>query len=65
MKAFEKFQNEIPEFEGIICNNCRYYNKDLTCDAFPDGIPFEIIDGKNDHKKPCCKQKNDLIFKLK
>jgi len=24
----------------------------LVCDAFPDGIPDDIILGKNDHKRP-------------
>lgn len=37
-----------------VCTFCRHLmlGKLRACDAFPDGIPFEIWDGKNDHRKP-------------
>ena len=36
----------------IPCTSCKHYNKDLTCKAFPDGIPIEILDWKHDHRTP-------------
>lgn len=39
-----------------ICLTCRYLHLDddirLTCDAFPDGIPFTIITGEANHRLP-------------
>lgn len=40
-----------------ICMECGRFHRDrkemgLTCDAFPDGIPDEIIMGDSDHKEP-------------
>ena len=29
--------------ERIICNRCSHRHRDMTCDAFPNGIPIEII----------------------
>ena len=34
------------------CTGCRRYHDDGTCDAFPDGIPHEIVTGLWDHRKP-------------
>ena len=34
----------------------------VTCKAFPDGIPDEILHGLNDHKKPF-KGDNGIQFK--
>jgi len=39
-----------------ICIKCTRYHKndnsDFKCDAYPDGIPFEIIMGDVDHHEP-------------
>lgn len=39
-----------------ICGKCRWFRESLlssfTCDAFPDGIPWEIQIGQNDHRDP-------------
>ncbi len=37
-----------------VCTFCRHLDlgKVRACAAFPDGIPVEIWDGKNDHRKP-------------
>lgn len=36
------------------CATCIHRSKILSgsCLAFPEGIPMEILTGKNDHKKP-------------
>ena len=36
----------------ITCPNCINYLGDLTCKAFPKGIPDEILLGNEDHTKP-------------
>ena len=39
-----------------ICTGCNHFNFSNhgahTCDAFPEGIPSDIWEGKNDHTKP-------------
>jgi len=34
------------------CVLCKHYNGVLKCDAFPMGIPQEIISGLVSHKEP-------------
>lgn len=36
------------------CSTCKHRSKTVLgiCLAFPDGIPFEILSGKNDHSTP-------------
>lgn len=36
---------------GPLCISCRHIRADYACDAFPDGIPFEIVAG-NPHREP-------------
>lgn len=42
--------------DAPICVKCDRYHKndksDFKCDAYPDGIPFEIIKGEIDHHAP-------------
>jgi hypothetical protein len=46
-----------------ICNNCKHFNiKKWNCKAFINGIPFEILNGENDHSKPLPEQENDIVF---
>jgi hypothetical protein len=33
-----------------------------TCNAFPEGIPPEILSGKIIHKSPLPNQKNDIVL---
>lgn len=35
-----------------VCHDCAHWNEDLTCKAFPDGIPDIVLYGENDHKQP-------------
>jgi hypothetical protein len=46
----------------LICANCKHYNGDLTCKAFPKGIPEVIISGESDHSEPLPKQENKIVF---
>ncbi len=35
-----------------MCMECQRINNNLTCAAFPDGIPYEIILSEFDHREP-------------
>lgn len=39
-----------------VCMECKHFNFNrlnmYTCDAFPDGIPLAIWNGKNSHTQP-------------
>jgi len=45
----------------IQCASCKHYREKLKCDAFPDGIPNQIISSKFDHTKPY-KGDHDIRF---
>lgn len=36
---------------GLMCNNCKHYRKNATCDAYPNGIPKGLLD-KGEHNTP-------------
>lgn len=49
--------------KDLICFNCKHWDDASPgCAAFPDGIPEEITEGTNEHKKPLEDQGNDLVF---
>lgn len=48
--------------EITLCNICKNYLGDLTCQAFPNGIPNEILQGENNHSSPLPNQNNDIVF---
>ena len=33
-----------------LCWQCKHYHEDVTCTAFPAGIPAEILDSKANHR---------------
>ena len=35
-----------------MCMFCTRYRNAMTCDAYPDGIPAEIISSEHDHRQP-------------
>ena len=48
--------------KDLICFNCKHWREDAPgCDAFPDGIPNEILE-KNEHAEPLEGQGNDLVY---
>lgn len=36
----------------IRCLQCKHLRNQWTCDAFPDGIPPEILIWRHDHREP-------------
>lgn len=46
-----------------MCIVCAHYNDDITCEAFPDGIPKEIFWQHIDHRKPF-KGDNGITFEI-
>lgn len=49
-----------------ICYGCRHLKDKVNfkCDAFPGGIPVEILGNKTDHRKPV-EGDNGIIFEAK
>jgi hypothetical protein len=53
-------------WEEPICQKCKHYDREkVNCSAFPKGIPFEILEGDNNHSKPLPEQKNKIVFEPK
>jgi hypothetical protein len=46
---------------NINCIYCRH-RWFWECDAFPKGIPTEILIGENPHTEPLPEQDNDIVF---
>jgi hypothetical protein len=44
------------------CAFCKHFQQDLTCKAFPDGIPLEIVGGTLEHLKVLPGQKGKVVF---
>ncbi len=44
------------------CGICKHAEGALTCAAFPDGIPADILTGEFDHTEKHPDQDNDIVF---
>ncbi len=54
-----------PKGNWHFCRFCKHLHSligKLTCDAFPEGIPDELLTGPIFHNKPMLGQKNDVTF---
>lgn len=49
--------------DRILCNRCKHLRRGITCDAFPDGIPMEIL-RNGDHFLPAPGD-NGIVFEEK
>jgi hypothetical protein len=50
-------------FTKPICFNCKHFDFDKSnCTAFPKEIPFEILNGENNHSNPLPDQNNNIVF---
>ncbi len=48
--------DKFPTIYSPVCSSCRHFHRGErvgtnVCDAFPDGIPEAIWEGKNDHRE--------------
>jgi len=56
----------LKERDSIICDICKHIIvRRYTCEAFPDGIPEEILNGSNNHSETLPGQENDIVFGFK
>lgn len=50
---------------GTLCSKCTRFNADRqdadVCEAFPEGIPSDVLSGEVDHRNPV-KGDHDLQF---
>lgn len=44
------------------CMECVHYLGVLECEAFPGGIPNDILSGEFDHTEVHPKQRNEIVF---
>jgi len=44
------------------CAECRHYQGELKCDAFLNGIPYEVMSGEFDHTEKYPGQDNDIVY---
>lgn len=55
-KELPRWTYEIPKNAVKLCNDCKHRSKqwpnEIKCDAFPDGIPDEVLFCDLDHRKP-------------
>jgi len=51
IKRLDKFAWEENGFIVSPCMRCRHKHQDATCNAFPHGIPNDILTGKTSHSQ--------------
>ncbi|MBA4390413.1 MAG: cytoplasmic protein [Syntrophus sp. (in: bacteria)] len=52
-------------YKGVIQPDGTEATEDHYCTAFPEGIPFEISSGNDDHLQPIENQGNDIVYERK
>ena len=52
------------EAKKLPCGTCKHYRffKKIKCEAFPDGLPDDIVLGTNRHEKVMKGQVNDFVY---
>ena len=58
-------QDEVGGTHGSQCNDCAYrWPSGLSCDAFPSGIPIDVIADAvvHDHPLPELGQRNKVVY---
>lgn len=59
---YDKLISDGNTFTFPVCNDCKFNRGDGTCRAFAQGIPDEILDGRNNHEFPLDSQRNNVTF---
>jgi len=49
---FDRFVGRVEDLVWASCVSCKRKVRGPICEAYPDGIPEEILDGRIDHKTP-------------
>lgn len=56
-------------FSRWMCRSCQHLRQEAdfppTCDAFPRGIPMDIVTGQFDHRRLHPSQKNEILWEQK
>lgn len=62
MKAPICFERYCKHYTGVSQPDGTEMTERYVCEAFPEGIPEEILDGSNDHSEPLTGQGNNIVF---
>jgi hypothetical protein len=70
--AFKGIENCLDDRHQIyfiyksVCTHCKYFEyKYYSCEAFPNGIPNNILSGESNHLTPTKNQNNTIVYKAK
>lgn len=56
-------RHEILNLYGSQCARCKHFHEeDYYCLAYPDGIPDELLSGKEKHNSIIKGQKGEIVF---
>lgn len=56
------FERQCKHYLGVSQPDGTEMTERCVCRAFPQGIPDDIVLGKNLHKVPTPEQENDIVF---
>lgn len=58
-------RHEILNLYGSQCARCKHFHgDDYYCPAYPNGIPAELLSGKENHNSVKHDQEGDAVFEL-